>query len=126
MKILLCLFVLAAIALAIPADTDVSGKWTGTMTRTGPDAGGESSPATLILKQTGGEITGTGGPNEGEQFPLKKGTITGDKVTLEIEPRENQSIKLELVLAGEKMTGEITMSRDGQSRTGKLEVARTK
>jgi hypothetical protein len=126
MKTLLCLFVLAAIALAIPADTDVSGKWTGTMTRTGPEASGESSPAMLVLKQAGGEITGTAGPNDGEQFPLKKGTIAGDKVTLEIEPRENQSIKLQLVLSGEKMTGEITMSRDGQSRTGKLEVARTK
>ena len=125
MKILLCLFVLAAIALAIPADTDVSGKWTGTMTRTGTE-GSESSPALLILKQSGGAITGSAGPNDGEQFPLKKGTITGNKVSIEIEPRENQSIKLELVLDGEKMTGEITMSRDGESRTGKLDVSRSK
>lgn len=125
MKIFLWFIALAAIALALPADTDVSGKWTGTMTRTGPE-GGDSSPALLILKQTGGDITGSAGPNDGEQFPLKKGVITGNKVTLEIEPRENQSIKLELVLAGEKMTGDITMSRDGESRTGKLEVARAK
>jgi hypothetical protein len=126
MKIFLCLFVLAAIAMAIPADTDVSGKWTGTMTRTGPEGNGDTSPALLILKQAGSEITGSAGPNDGEQFPLKKGMIANGKVTIEIEPQVNQSIKLELVVAGEKMTGDITMSRDGQSRTGKLEVARSK
>lgn len=125
MKIFLCLFALAALALAVPADVDVSGKWTGSFVRTGPEGNGDTSPALLVLKQTGGEITGTAGPNDGEQFPLKKGSISGDKVTIEIQ-HENQSIRLELVVAGEKMKGEIQMSRDGQTRTGKLEVERAK
>ena len=125
MKIFLYLIAICALALAVPADTDVSGKWTGTLTNTGGDNPGESSPALLILKQAGGELTGTAGPDEGQQFPVKKGTVSGSKVTFEIE-HENQTIKVELVLAGEKMTGDITMSRDGQNRTGKLELARAK
>jgi hypothetical protein len=124
-KIFLCLIALCTLALAAPAETDVTGKWTGTLTTSGPDGGGPS-PALLILKQTGGEITGSVGPSDDQQFPVKKGTIAGSKITLEIEPHENQSIKVELVLAGEKMTGDLTMSRDGETRTGKVEVARAK
>src|SRR5215467_1014489 len=125
MKTFLCFFALIAMALAIPADIDVSGKWSGSFVRTGPEGNGDSSPALLILKQTGGEITGTAGPNDGEQFPLKKGTISGDKVTIEIQ-HESQSIRLDLVVSGDKMKGEIQMSRDGQTRTGKLEIERAK
>jgi hypothetical protein len=111
--------------LAAPADVDVSGKWTGSFVRTGPEGNGDTSPALLVLKQTGGEITGTAGPNDGEQHPLTKGTISGDKVTIEIQ-HESQSIRLDLVVSGDKMKGEIKMSREGQTRTGKLEVERAK
>jgi len=125
MKTFLCLFALVALTLAIPADIDVSGKWSGSFVRTGPEGNGDTSSALLILKQTKGEITGTAGPNDGEQFPLKKGTISGDKVTIEIQ-HESQSIRLDLVVSGDKMKGEIQMSRDGQTRTGKLEIERAK
>ena len=90
-----------------------------------PEGNGDTSSALLILKQTKGEITGTAGPNDGEQFPLKKGTISGDKVTIEIQ-HESQSIRLDLVVSGDKMKGEIQMSRDGQTHTGKLEIERAK
>jgi hypothetical protein len=126
MKIFLCLIALCALGLAARAETDVTGKWTGTLTISGPDGGGEPSSALLLLKQSGSEITGTVGPNDGEQFPVKKGTIAGSKITLEIEPHENQSVTVELVVTGEKMTGELSMSRDGEKRTGKIEVARAK
>ena len=55
----------------------------------------------------------------------KKGTISGDKVTIEIQ-HEGQSIRLDLVVSGDRMKGEIQMSRDGQTRTGKLEIERAK
>ena len=70
MKTFLCFFALIAIALAIPADIDVSGKWSGSFVRIGPERNRDTSSALFIQKQTGGEITGTTGPNDGEQFPL--------------------------------------------------------
>ena len=124
MKILLCLAAIAAIALSAPADVNVSGKWSGTFSVTGSD--GNSEPAFLLLKQEGTTVTGSAGPNESQQHPIKKGSVAGNKLTLEIEPRENQTIKLELVIDGDQMKGEINMARDGETRSGKLEVARAK
>ena len=124
MKILLCLTAIAAIALCAPADVNVSGKWSGTFSVTGSD--GNSEPAFLLLKQEGTTVTGSAGPNESQQHPIKKGSVAGNKLTLEIEPRENQTIKLELVVDGDQMKGEINMARDGENRSGKLEVARAK
>ena len=124
MKILLCLAAIAAIALSAPADVNVSGKWSGTFSVTGSD--GNSEPAFLLLKQEGTTVTGSAGPNESQQHPIKKGSVAGNKLTLEIEPRENQSIKLEPVVDGDQMKGEINMARDGETRSGKLEVARAK
>jgi len=45
---------------------DVTGTWTGTLTRTS-EGGGQPSPAHLILKQEGITLTGSGGPNACEQ-----------------------------------------------------------
>jgi len=124
MKILLCLAAIAAIALSAPADVNVSGKWSGTFSVTGSD--GNSEPAFLLLKQEGTAVTGSAGPNEEQQHPIKKGSVAGNKLTLEIEPRENQTIKLELVVDGDRMKGDINMARDGETRNGKLDLARAK
>ena len=124
MKILLCLAAIAAIALSAPADVNVSGKWSGTFSVTGSD--GNSEPAFLLLKQEGTTVTGSAGPNETQQHPIKKGSVAGNKLTLEIEPRENQTIKLELVVDGDRMKGDINMARDGETRNGKLDLARAK
>jgi hypothetical protein len=124
MKTLLCLASMAVLLLAAPADTDITGKWSGTMV-TSPD-GGDAGPALLVLKQSGSDITGTAGPNEGEQYSITKGTRTGDKITLEVQPNEGKSIKLELALADEHLKGKITMSHDGESRTATIDVTRAK
>jgi hypothetical protein len=126
MKTLLCLVALTALTMAAPADVNVSGKWTGTLNTTQPDGAANESSAFLVLKQEGTAITGSAGPNENEQHPIKKGTVAGDKITLEIEPRENQTIRVELVLAGDRLKGDVIMSRDGESRNGKLDLARAK
>ncbi|MDE3164414.1 MAG: hypothetical protein KGN36_01305 [Acidobacteriota bacterium] len=111
---------------AAAADTDVTGKWTGSFNVTTPDGGSEDGTAVAVLKQSGGEITGTAGPNEDEQYPINKGKIDGDKITFEVQPHEGQVIRLSLVLAGDRIKGDAVMERDGEKRTAKLEMTRAK
>jgi hypothetical protein len=66
------------------------------------------------------------GPNEDEQFVIQKGKIEGDKITLEAD-HGGHTLKIDLVLAADRITGEAHMSTDdGQTMTGKLDVSRAK
>src|SRR5262249_55725739 len=78
-RILCCLFLSVACLLA-----DVSGKWSGSFDITGPDGQTKPDTAFLNLKQDGNKITGTAGPNEEKQFDIKTGSISGNKIALEV------------------------------------------
>jgi len=125
MKTILCVIALAALALAATFDVDVSGKWTGTAVLPGDDGGNRDSGAFLNLKQSGNEVTGTAGPNEEEQHPVK-GTIEGDKILLSVEAGEEMTIKIELAVSGDRLKGKIMMQRGGETRNGTLDVGRAK
>ncbi|HEY2012847.1 MAG TPA: hypothetical protein VGH38_05065 [Bryobacteraceae bacterium] len=122
-KVLVCSLLAAAMALTAAA-ADVTGKWTGSFT---PE-GGEAQSAYAVLKQAGTIVTGTAGPNEGDQWPDLKGTIRGDKVTLEVKSAEDGSVyKCDLVLAGDHLKGDVTAKRsDGQEQKAKMDLARVK
>ena len=127
MKTLLCLLVLTAIAIAATADVNVTGKWSGSFSITGPDGSSKESTALLILKQNGTEITGSVGPNEDEQHPIQKGRIDGDKIALEAQDiNNNRVIKFDLLMVEDRIKGEATMSANGESRKAKLDVGRVK
>ena len=123
MRSLLCLLVAAALAVA--ADVDVTGKWTGTFKMTGPSGESNDSTAVLMLKQSDTAITGTVGPNEEQQFAIAKGKIDGDKITLEAD-HDGTPLNFTLVLAAGRITGDVQMSRDGQTMKGKIDVGRAK
>ena len=123
MRSLRCLLVAAALAVA--ADVDVTGKWAGSFKTTGSNGETNDSTAVLILKQSDAAITGTVGPNEEQQFPIVKGKIDGEKITLEAD-HDGTPMNFTLVLAAGRITGEAQMSRDGQTRTAKLDVGRAK
>ena len=123
MKSLMCLLIAATLAVA--ADVDVTGKWAGTFKMTGPNGEMDDSTAVLILKQSDRAITGTVGPNEDQQFPILKGKIDGDKITFEAE-HDGHPLNFNLVLAAGRITGEVQISRDGQTMKGKLDLARSK
>ena len=120
-KLFVCLILASVIALF--ADVDVTGKWSGTFDASGGN--GEIGTALLTLKQTGTEITGSVGPSEDQQYSIQKGKIEGDKVTLEVE-NEGHTMHFALVLAGDHLKGEAHMEADGQARTAKLDVTRSK
>ena len=122
MRSLLCLLVAATLAVA--AD-DVTGKWTGTFKTTGPNGEAEDSTAVLILKQNDTAITGTVGPNDEQQFVITKGKIDGDKITL-VADHDGHPLNFTLVLAAGRITGDVQLSRDGQTMRGKIDVGRAK
>jgi len=123
MKALICGFLLVVFALIAAADTDITGKWSGSLNVTTPGGETHQETAFLILKQTGSDITGTVGPSEDRQFPIQNGKIEGDKITIEAD-HEGRSIKLALVLAEDHIKGDMSMG--GDSGTAKLDVTRVK
>ena len=97
---ILLLLLLAGVAAAW--SSDVTGKWAGSMRL---DAGGEGT-ASLHLKQNGTEITGTQGPSDEKQFPITKGQIDGDQVTVEAKPG-SATLRLTMKLSGDNLTGDV-------------------
>jgi hypothetical protein len=106
------------------AAADVTGKWTGSFKVTSGD--GQDETALLVLKQTGMVITGTVGPNEDEQHTITKGSIDGDKITLEVVEAETR-VRLDLVLTGERIVGDVAVNgEEGRGIKGKIDVKRAK
>jgi len=125
MRALLCLLVLVAVAGSAAADVDVTGKWSGSFNVSGPDGQTKESTAVLLLKQNGTEITGSVGPNEGEQHEITRGKIEGDKITLE-SADGGVVIKFDLMLDGGRITGDVNAAGEGRTMKAKIDVKRTK
>jgi hypothetical protein len=123
MKTFFCIL-LGALALVAAPDGNVSGKWTGSFNIVRSN-GTKESTAILLLKQTGSEITGSVGPNEGEQHTITKGKIAGNKITLTAEDG-GRTITFNLVLSADRITGDANMANDEEKVTAKLDVTRAK
>ena len=124
MKLLSCIFLILALAITAAA-ADVTGKWSGTFTVTGPDgSSGDSNPAFLILKQSGSTLTGTAGAEEAEQWPIENAKIENNKITGTVNPSDGATYTVTLTVDGDRMTGEVTVSQGGQTMKGKIELKR--
>jgi hypothetical protein len=126
LSVFVCVFALAVFALAAPPDQDLSGKWTGSFNMNSPDGEQHDGGIVMVLKQKGTELTGTAGPSEDEQFPITKGKIDGDKITLEVQRGEGQVVKFDLAMAGDRIKGGANLSNNGETRTAKVDVGRAK
>ena len=101
---------------------DATGTWTGTLTPEGGD--GRSLPAQLVLKQDGDKLTGTAGPDSGEQRPIQNGKAENGTLSFELES-EGSVMKFALKQDGDAITGDIVRERDGKTQTAKISVKRT-
>ena len=115
-QILLLIFAASLMA------ADASGTWTGTLTR---DDNPEPGSAYLVLKQEGAKLTGTAGPNVGEQHAIENGKAENGNLTFEV-PTGGGVMKFALKQEGDEIKGDLTRERDGQSQTAKLAVKREK
>ncbi len=125
MKALACAFLLAALAFTALADVNVTGKWSGSFNVSAPNGETKDSTALLMLTQSGNQITGSVGPDEGEQYQIKKGSIEGDKITLEVE-HDGDVIRFNLVLAEEHIQGNAEFNRNGEIAKAKIDVTRAR
>ena len=103
---------------------DVTGRWSGTMDFKSAGGTTESGPAYMILKQEGSKVTGTGGPNESEQYPIQNGKLEGDKLTFE-SVTGGDTMYFDLRVKGDQIDGDIKASGDaGDKSTAKISVKR--
>ena len=117
---LLSLLLLTAFCLSAAAD--VTGKWSGTVDL---KADGEAQTITVVmtLKQDGNTLTGTAGPDDGEQHPIQKGTVDGDNLTMEVDSGD-AIYYIELKVDGDSITGNVKQGSDGEKM--KISLKRVK
>lgn len=130
MKILAALAVLLATMVPAQAQTSSStsltGKWTGTMTRTAPDGGTQSLNFLFDLTQKDKVLTGTVGPNAERQWPIQKGAVDGTKVTFQVQQPDGPLRTFTLTRAKDRLEGEMLAEMNGQSFTAKVDAGRAK
>ena len=118
-KIILVVMLLAVSAMA----GDLTGKWSGTFK---VDGGDHTVPQLFLLKQQGKTLTGSGGPNAGEQYPIEHGRIEGDDVRFELTTGE-WKFTYDLKQTGSAgLVGDLRLDSVGDSRTAKVSLARVK
>ena len=123
MKTLICTLLFSVLAFA----ADVTGKYSGTYTSTGSDGQSNESGVFVILKQTGTQITGSGGPDESRQYPIRNGKIVGTTITGEAVNPDGPIYKLNLTVTGDKIAGSVEVNLpNGQTGQAKLSATRVK
>ena len=120
MKHLLLALLLTSTALTA---ADVTGKWSGRWEM--PQAAGEQ-PHYMVLKQEGGVVTGTAGPDASQQFDIRNGKMDGDKLTFEVSPGGGPLMKFEFKVDGDNAVGQAQIEAEGRSMVVKLSVQRKK
>jgi hypothetical protein len=116
---------LIAMAAALHA-ADVTGTWSGSLAMTRGDETKEDT-ALLVLKQTGGTITGTAGPNEDRRMEITKGTSEGDNVYFEVVMEGENKLVFRLKLEGGKLVGELKAEGPGAPPiSGKMSLSKGK
>jgi len=127
MKTLAALAILlATIAPAQAQKTNVTGKWTGTLTRTAPDGQTQSINFIFDLTQKGKVLTGTAGPTEERQWPIEKGAVDGIKVTFQVQQPDGPLRKCALTLVKDRLQGPMTLEFKGQTAEVKADMGRAK
>lgn len=110
---------LAASAIA----GDLTGKWSGTFK---VDGGDHNVPQLFILKQQGKTLTGSGGPNAGEQYPIENGRIDGDQARFELTTGE-WKFAYDLKQTGpDGLKGDLKLQSVNDSRSAKVSLTRSK
>ena len=129
MKTLIAIAALLLMNAPAPAHaqtTDLTGKWTGTLTRTAPDGRTQSIDFMFDLTQKGKVLTGTAGPNAERQWPIQKGAVDADKITFQVQQPDGPLRTFTLKLVEDRLQGEMLAELNGQSFTAKVDGERAK
>ena len=92
---------------------DVSGNWHGAFR---VDGGENDVPQLLVLKEDGTKLTGTGGPDATERYPISNGYVNGDRVTFELTTGDWKFF-YDLKNSGMQMSGKLVLKSANDSRS---------
>ena len=126
MKTLICLLLLFALTMTA---ADLTGKWHGKFDVAKPNGETEPNEAYLNLKLDGAKVTGTAGPNEGEQWAIQNGKLEAGKLTFEVLMEENGEkhgkLVFDLLFDGDTIRGTATGTGDGgEKMSAKVDLKR--
>ncbi|PYX73393.1 MAG: hypothetical protein DMG78_09265 [Acidobacteria bacterium] len=116
---------IAVVTLLVASATasDLTGKWSGTFK---VDGGDHTVPQLFILKQQGKTLTGSGGPNAGEQYPIENGRIDGDETRFELTTGEwKVAYDLKQTAPG-ALNGTLQLQSVNDSRNATVSLTRSK
>ncbi len=99
---------------------NLSGKWSGSFKAEGAD---QSIPQLIILKQQGTSLSGSAGPNAGEQYPLENGRVEGNKASFQVTTGE-WKFTYNLTLGNDSLSGDLKLQSTSESRTARVTLTR--
>ena len=124
---------LAAIALAVclfapalAAQTNLTGDWNATFTRTAPDGRTQSITFTFHFSQKGKELTGTIGPSPDRQWKIEKGVVDGANVTFQTQQPDGPLRSFTLERVKDRLQGTQKLEFSGQTAEVKVDAERAK
>jgi len=101
---------------------DLSGKWYGDFR---VDGGDHDVPQLFMFRQNGNTLTGTGGPNTSEQYPIENGKVDGNRIMFEITTGE-WKFTYDLKAAGERIIGTLELRSVNDRRTATISMNKMK
>ena len=101
---------------------DLTGKWSGSFRADGAD---HDVPQLFILKQEGNKLTGSGGPDQSEQYPIEEGKVDGDRLRFELTTGE-WKFTYSLKAIDVRMAGDLELTSINNRRTAKVSLSKTK
>ena len=134
MKRIALVLVLLVLSPMLFAAEDVSGTWAGTFIVTNDQNPPRNSTAHLVLKQTGATVTGTAGPNEGDQEAIAHGKVATVKkdgkdvtsVTFDMQDTGGPLVHFVLSLVAGHLKGTADAAQDGHKMSAAIDVTRLK
>jgi len=101
---------------------DLAGTWSGSFR---PEGGEHDIPQLITLKVDGKTVSGSSGPNAGEQYPIENGSINGNKVSFQVTTGE-WKFTYNLIAEGNVLTGDLKLESTTESRIAKIRLTRKK
>jgi len=108
-KLFFCLLLSAVAAGA----AELTGAWSGAFDITNSDGETKADTAYMSLKESGGVVTGTAGPDAGKQWGIQKGKLDGSKLTFEVHTPDGGVLVFNLTFDGSTIQGDVKGTGNG-------------
>jgi hypothetical protein len=102
---------------------DLTGNWSGSFK---VDGGDHSVPQCFTLRQQGKSLSGSGGPDASEQYPIEKGSVEGNQITFQVTTGEWKFTYHLRQLSADTLEGDLKLESVNDSRTAKVSLTRVK